>query len=79
MPDIGDTCPECGMNIATPGHFVVCPEKEQQFDGTCAMCGEAYESFFEHLSECEARGGGQTTVASTDGETEWDEEPLGEL
>jgi len=75
-------CEGCGALVEEQlldAHESICEEDQQQFDGTCAMCGEPYESFFEHLSECEVRGGGKTTVASTDGETEWDEDPLGEL
>jgi uncharacterized protein (DUF983 family) len=45
-------CPECGRWTSN-FDWHDCGEQED-FDGTCPMCGEQYRSFLDHLSECDA-------------------------
>lgn len=44
-------CPECGLWVMDLD-FHDCGE-EQDFDGTCPMCGEWYRSFLDHLEQCD--------------------------
>jgi len=39
--------------------------------GACPMCGQPYESYFEHLRECAAGETEKPPVASTAEDPEW--------
>ena len=44
-------CSDCGLwTMSLDQHE--CGE-QQDFDGTCPMCGEQYRSFGDHLQDCE--------------------------
>jgi len=43
-------CPECGVWVSN-FDWHECGD-EEDFDGSCPMCGEPYRSFLDHLSEC---------------------------
>jgi hypothetical protein len=43
-------CPRCGEVVPVNTHDC---DGEQLFDGVCAMCGERYDEYLEHLQECD--------------------------
>jgi len=50
-------CPDCGKLVELYGdrkrHDC---DGRPPFDGECAMCGEPYESYLEHLKDCDGGG-----------------------
>ena len=43
-------CPRCGEIIDVNSHDC---DGELAFDGTCPMCGQAYDTYLEHLKSCD--------------------------
>lgn len=77
-----ERCPDCGARVEKrilEAHQEVCDGERQEFDGECSMCGKTYDSFLTHLAECEARDSRETTVASTNDETDWHSEPVNDF
>jgi predicted RNA-binding Zn-ribbon protein involved in translation (DUF1610 family) len=65
MTDYRDTCPDCGGIVrGTDGlsrhREWLCPERDgasaavEDTDG-CPMCGQQYESYLQHLTQCPTR------------------------
>jgi hypothetical protein len=46
-----ELCEKTVVNIEA--HRAVCGS-ESPFDGRCPMCGEAYDEYLTHLSNCDA-------------------------
>lgn len=44
-------CQECGVWVADLD-WHDCGE-EEEFDGTCPMCGERYRSYLDHIQQCD--------------------------
>lgn len=51
-----ETCERCGGPIYNEDiHRQICADRSP-FAGECPMCGEQYESYTEHLNQCEGSG-----------------------
>jgi hypothetical protein len=49
-----DTCEKCGSFIGDPEiHERICGSSTPFEDGVCPMCGEGYESYTNHIRDCD--------------------------
>jgi ribosomal protein L34E len=53
-------CPHCGKPLEVlserraRSHVNVCGKsRDTPYSGVCAMCGDEYESYLDHLAECD--------------------------
>lgn len=44
-------CPRCGEIVAVDGTHDC--DGDLEFDGSCPMCGERYDTYLEHLKDCD--------------------------
>jgi len=49
-PSVRAECPRCGEIVNVNRHDC---DGEQVFDGVCAMCRQPYDSFLDHLKDCD--------------------------
>lgn len=60
MEWLDERCPECGLQLAEYNidrHLEECPGADsREFDGTCPICGERYESYTAHVLGAECPG-----------------------
>jgi ribosomal protein S27E len=52
MFDDKPVCDDCGNRILYPQHHERVCSSTATFDGECPMCGEPYETYFQHLEDC---------------------------